>query len=125
MARWSLYAVYHRGPISTAKRVRLASTLLKLASPIGPFCQKLLGHMKEAILSSQLPADAVLIRLAIPMDIRWRYQPCERRKDLNLVPAKLSFEEVAIAIHTRPHRRLLEGPKSGPKWLQSPASNAE
>jgi len=102
-------AMYYRGPISLAKRVRLASTLLKLASPVVPGWQKLLGHLKEAILSAQWPANAVLIRLPIPMDIRWRYQPCERRKDLNLVPAKLSFEEVAIAAHTRSRRRLLEG----------------
>jgi hypothetical protein len=84
-----------------------------------------LGHLKEAILSSQLPADAVLIRLAIPMEIRRRSQPCERRKDLNSDARKLSFEEVAIATHTMSQQRLLEGPKSGPKWLQSPASNAE
>lgn len=75
-------------------------------------------------MPTQLPADTGLIRLPIPMDIRRRYQPCERRKDLNLMPAKLSFEEVAIATHTMSHQRLLEGLESRPKWLQSPASNA-
>jgi hypothetical protein len=75
-------------------------------------------------LPAQLPGDTVLIRLPIPVDIRWRYQPCERRKDLNLMFAKLSFEGVAIATHTMSKQRLLEGLKSRPKWLQSPASNA-
>jgi len=97
---------------------------VELASPIDPGWQKLFGHLKEAILPAQLPADTVLIRLPIPMEIRWRSQPCERRKDLNFDARKLSFEEVAIATHTMSHQRLLEGLKSRPKWLQSPASNA-
>jgi hypothetical protein len=65
---------------------------VELASPIGPGWQKLLGQLKEAILPAQLPADAVLIRLPIPLEIRRRYQPCECRKDLNLMPAKLSLQ---------------------------------
>ena len=48
---------------------------VELASPIGPGWQKLLGQPKEAILPAQLPADTVLIRLPIPLEIRWRYQP--------------------------------------------------
>ena len=71
-------------------------------------------------MPAQLPADTVLIRLTIPMDIRWRYHPCERRKDLNLMPAKLSFEEVAIATHTMSQQRLLEGLKSGAKVATIP-----
>jgi hypothetical protein len=60
---------------------------VELASPIGPGWQKLLGQLKEAILSSQLSADTVLVRLPIPLDIRWRYQPCEWRRNLNRMPA--------------------------------------
>jgi hypothetical protein len=48
---------------------------VELASPIGPGWQKLLGQLKEAILPAQLSADTVLIRLPIPLDIRWRHQP--------------------------------------------------
>ena len=49
---------------------------VELASAIGPGWQKLLGQLKEAILPAQLFADTVTIRLPIPLDIRWRYQPC-------------------------------------------------
>jgi hypothetical protein len=60
---------------------------VELASPIGPGWQKFLGQLKEAILPAQLPADTVLIRLPIPMDIRWRYQPREWRRNLSRAPA--------------------------------------
>ena len=60
---------------------------VELASPIGPGWQELLGQLEEAILPAQLSADTVLIRLPIPLDIRWRYQPCEWRRNLNRMPA--------------------------------------
>ena len=59
----------------------------ELASPIGPGWQNLVGQLKEAILLAQLSAGTVLIRLPIPLDIRSRYQPCERRRNLYRMPA--------------------------------------
>ncbi len=45
---------------------------VELASPIGPGWQKLLGQLEVAISPAQLPTDAVLIRLPIPLEIRRR-----------------------------------------------------
>lgn len=59
----------------------------ELASAIGSGWQKLFGQLKEAILPAQLPAETVLIRLPIPLDILWRYQPCEWRRNLSRMPA--------------------------------------
>ena len=62
------YFTYQEGAVGLGIAV-------ELASPICPGWQKLLGQPKEAILPAQLSPDTVLVRLPIPLDIRWRYQP--------------------------------------------------
>ena len=98
---------------------------VELASPIGPGWQKLLGRLKEAVLPAQLPADTVLIRLPIPLAIRW---------DTSLVsgvgtsigcPPIRAYDAGAIPTHALSQQRLPEGRKAQPEEQQFVTLNAE
>jgi hypothetical protein len=86
---------------------------LELASPIGPGWQKLLCQPKEAILPAQLPADTVLIRLPIPLDIRWQYLVSGVVTSIGCLPIR-AYEAGAIPTHALSRQRLPEGRKAEP-----------
>jgi hypothetical protein len=79
----AVYGVLSRSDFTCQEGAVGLDITVELASPISPGWQKPLGQLKEAILPEQLPADTELIRLPILLTIRWRYQPCEWRRNLS------------------------------------------